>query len=108
MIRALYDANGEPTGLGRGLGIFALLIAVASGLALLPALIIGPASAMLCGGPCSMATEVGVHLMLFSPLLLLISMICGWFAFRQPTWGLLLFTAGPAAMAATGFLLGLR
>jgi hypothetical protein len=109
MLGPLHDADDELTTLGRVLSICALLMCVASGLALLPALMLGPLFATACDGPCSTVATVGVILVIFSPLLLLISTICGWFAFRYPTWGLLLFAVAPPGSVAAGFvLLGFR
>jgi hypothetical protein len=60
---------------------------------------------MVCGGPCSDAVSAGVTLVAFSPLLLIISTICGWFTFLYPTWGRFSFVLAPPALVALGLLL---
>jgi hypothetical protein len=107
MVIPLYDLDGELTALGTGLRIGSLVVGVASGLALVPASIFGLLSPMICGGGgCTTTVEIAIGGMVLSPVLLLISAMCGVVAFRNPSWSLMLWTLIPAMIAATAFLVG--
>lgn len=101
----LETAEGDPTRLGDALRLACLLIAIASGLALLPVGFIGLLSSMICGGGCTNWAWFAVTSMTLSPLLLMVSMMAGVPAFRGPSWRLILLTLVPASLAALGFLI---
>jgi hypothetical protein len=104
MMGPLHNAEGELTPLGTALRISALAVAIASGLMLIPASIFGLLSPMLCGGGCALAVELAVTVLVFSPLLLLISALSGAVAIGNLTWPLILMTLLPAMIVAMAWI----
>ncbi len=106
MVRPLHDADGELTLLGAVLKFSALLVAIASALALIPVGFVGMMSPMMCAGGCTTAVHWLAILMMVSPLLLLISAMAGVVAFSAPSWSLILLTFIPAVIVMAVFMMG--
>ena len=104
MAAPLLDPDGEFTPLGNGLRIASLAAASASLMALIALTPLALLSPMLCGGGCTRGMALLATLLFASPLLLLVSTLSGFVAFKSPSWPIVLLALAPSSLVAAAFI----
>lgn len=84
---ALRNAYGSPTRLGSAVQMLSIFIVAAAGIAFIPLSGFGLLGGMMiCAGRCEGRTELISFVLLVSPLLLLMAIVAGVIALRNPRW----------------------
>ena len=104
MAAQLFDPDGEFTLLGNGLRIASLAAASASLMAMIALMRFALLSPTMCGGGCTRGMALLAILLFASPLLLLVSTLYGFVAFKSPSWPTVLLALVPSSLVAAAFI----